>query len=65
MDKFEIKGNWEEIRARLQQKYPGLTKNDLTYTVGQGEELLRRLGEKTGQSRSALIKDITTLRSKG
>lgn len=61
MDKFEIEGNWEEIRARLQQKYPGLTKDDLTYTVGQGEELLRKLGQKTGKSREALIKDLNSM----
>lgn len=61
MDKFEIKGNWEEIRTRLQQKYPGLTKDDLTYTVGQGEELLRKLGKKTGKSREALIKDLNSM----
>ncbi len=61
MDKFEIKGNWEEIRTRLQQKYPGLTKDDLTYTVGQGEELLRKLGKKTGQSREALIRDLNSM----
>lgn len=47
MDKFEITGNWEKIRAKLQQKYSGLTNDDLTYTVGQGEELLRKLGKKT------------------
>lgn len=61
MEKFEIKGNWEEIRTRLQKKYPGLTKDDLTYTVGQGEELLHKLGKKTGQSREALIKDLNSM----
>ncbi len=61
MDKLEIKGNWEDIRARLQQKYAGLTKEDLTYTVGQGEELLRKLGKKTGQSREALIREINSM----
>lgn len=61
MNEFEIKGNWEKIRARLQQKYPGLTSDDLTYVVGQGEELLRRLGEKTGKTRKALIGEINSM----
>lgn len=61
MDKFEIKGNWEKIRTKLQQKYPGLTNDDLTYTVGQGEELLRKLGEKTGRTREALIRDMKSI----
>jgi hypothetical protein len=61
MDKFEITGNWEKIRAKLQQKYSGLTKDDLTYTVGQGEELLRKLGKKTRQSRATLIKEINSM----
>ena len=61
MNEFEIKGNWEKIRARLQQKYPGLTSDDLTYVVGQGEELLRKLGEKTGKTREALIGEINSM----
>jgi len=61
MNEFEIKGNWKKIRAKLQQKYPGLTNDDLTYVVGQGEELLRKLGEKTGKSREAIIGEINSM----
>ncbi len=61
MDEYEIKGNWEKIRTKLQQKYAGLTNDDLTYAVGQGEELLKKLGKKTGKSREALIKEIDSM----
>ncbi|MFO7615244.1 MAG: iron chelate uptake ABC transporter family permease subunit, partial [Bacteroidales bacterium] len=31
MDKLEIKGNWNELKGKLKQKYAGLTDSDLTY----------------------------------
>ena len=61
MDKLEIKGNWNEIKGKLKQKYANLTDNDLTYTEGQTDELLGKLQKKTGKSREELIKEIKSL----
>lgn len=61
MDKLEIKGNWNEIKGKLKQKYANLTDDDLTFAEGQSEELLGKLQKKTGKSREALIKEIENL----
>jgi uncharacterized protein YjbJ (UPF0337 family) len=60
MDKLEIKGNWNQIKGRLKQKYGKLTDDDLIYAEGQADELLGRLQEKTGQTREELIKEINS-----
>jgi uncharacterized protein YjbJ (UPF0337 family) len=61
MDKLEIKGNWNQIKGKLKQKYAKLTDDDLVHLEGKGDELLGRLQEKTGQSREALIKEINSM----
>ena len=62
MDKLEIKGNWNQIKGKLKQKYASLTDDDLTYAEGQGDELLGKLQKKTGQSREALIEEINSMK---
>ena len=62
MDKLEIKGNWNQIKGKLKQKYAELTDDDLTYAEGRGEELLGKLQNKTGQSREALIEEINSMK---
>ena len=61
MDKLEIKGNWNEIKGKLKQKYANLTDDDLIFTEGQTEELLGKLQKKTGKSRQDLINEIESL----
>jgi len=62
MDKLEIKGNWNQIKGKLKQKYAQLTDDDLTKIEGKSEELLGRLQSKTGRSREALINEINAMR---
>ncbi len=45
-----IKGNWNEIKGRLKQKYANLTDDDLLFTEGKEDELLGRLQKKLGKS---------------
>lgn len=61
MDKLEIKGNWNEIKGKLKQKYADLTDIDLTFTKGQEEELLGKLQKKIGKSREEVIRMIKSL----
>jgi len=61
MDKLEIKGNWNEIKGKLKQKYADLTDDDLSFAEGQTDELLGKLQKKTGKSRQELIKEIESL----
>jgi uncharacterized protein YjbJ (UPF0337 family) len=61
MDKLEIKGNWNQLKGKLKQKYAELTDDDLTNLEGKSDELLGKLQLKTGKSREALIKEINSL----
>jgi uncharacterized protein YjbJ (UPF0337 family) len=58
---LKIKGNWNEIRGKIKQKYAGLTDNDLLYEEGKEDELLGRLQKKTGQSKEEIKKWIDKL----
>ncbi len=46
MDKLEIKGNWNELKGKIKQKYADLTDDDLKYEDSKDDELLGRLQQK-------------------
>lgn len=48
MDKLEFKGNWNQIKGKLKQKYAQFNDDDLTNIEGKSEELLGKLQKKTG-----------------
>lgn len=51
MDKLEIKGNWNEKKGKLKQKYAELTDDDLLYSEGKADELIGRVQKKLGVTR--------------
>jgi uncharacterized protein YjbJ (UPF0337 family) len=59
--KLEIKGNWNEIKGKLKQKYGQLTDDDLTFAQGKEDELLGRLQQRLGQNTEDLRKTIEEL----
>lgn len=61
MDKLQIKGNWNQIKGNLKQKYGELTDDDLTYVEGKEDELLGRLQKKTGKTKEQLAEEINKL----
>ena len=61
MDNLRIKGNWNQLKGKVKQKYAELTDDDLMYAEGESEKLLGKLQEKRGKSREALIKEINSL----
>jgi uncharacterized protein YjbJ (UPF0337 family) len=61
MDRLSFKGNWDEIKGKLKQKYADLTDDDLTFIEGKEDELLGRLEKRTGKARAQLRKEIETL----
>lgn len=61
MDKLELKGNWNEIKGKVKQKYGDLTDNDLRYEEGKDDELLGRLQQKLGKTRSELVTWLKSL----
>ncbi|MBP7246044.1 MAG: CsbD family protein [Bacteroidia bacterium] len=61
MNKTEIKGNWNEIKGKLKQKYADLTDDDLTYAEGKKDEMLGKIQKKIGKSEDELNKIIESL----
>ena len=57
----ELKGNWNETKGKLKQKYAMLTDNDLLLVEGKQDELLGRLQVKLGKTKEeihALISEL-------
>ena len=61
MNTLDIKGNWNEIKGKLKQKYSDLTDDDLLYIKGKEEELIGKLQKKMGKSRQRIVAEIESL----
>jgi len=55
---MNLKGNWNEIKGKLKQKYGQLTDDDLAFTEGKEEELLGRLQKRLGKSKEDVRREI-------
>ena len=58
MTKLQIKGNWNEVKVKLKQKYAQLTDDDLTFAEGKEEELLGRLQQRLGKNKDEIRRAI-------
>ena len=61
MNTTELKGNWNEQKGKLKQKFAVLTDNDLMYEEGKREEMFGKLQIKLGKSREELNKIVDSL----
>ena len=61
MNTFTMKGTWNEIAGRLKQQFANLTDDDLLFKQGKEEELLGRLQQKLGKTKSELRKLIAKI----
>lgn len=61
MNTTEIKGNWNELKGKLKQKYATLTDDDLLLAEGKQEELVGRLQEKLGKTKEEMHKILSNL----
>ncbi len=61
MDTLRIKGNWNQLKGKIKQKYGNLTDDDLTFREGQEDELVGRIQKKTGQAREEIISFINSI----
>ncbi|HLX90294.1 MAG TPA: CsbD family protein [Puia sp.] len=58
---LKMKGNWNEIKGKMKQKYANLTDNDLLYEEGKDDEFYGRIQKKTGQTKEAIKSWIDSL----
>jgi uncharacterized protein YjbJ (UPF0337 family) len=61
MNTTAIKGNWNEQKGKLKQKFATLTDNDLMFDEGKKDEMLGRLQVKLGKTKEELHKMIAAL----
>jgi len=51
MNTTELKGTWNEQKAKLKQKFAVLTDNDLMFEDGKKEEMFGKLQIKLGKTK--------------
>ena len=56
-----LKGNWNETKGKLKQKFAILTDNDLMFVEGKKDEMLGRLQVKLGKTKEQLLGIIEAL----
>ena len=61
MNKLTFKGNWNEVKGKLKQKYAQLTDQDLLFAEGKDDELLGRLEQKLGKKKDEIRTMIARL----
>lgn len=61
MTTLKLKGQWNEIKGKLKQKYGQLTDDDLTFAEGKDDEMLGRLQKKLGRAKEDIRKEIESL----
>jgi uncharacterized protein YjbJ (UPF0337 family) len=61
MNSLQTSCSWKEIKAKLKQRYPVLTDDDLTFSNGREETLLARLQKRLGKSSEELRQIIRDL----
>ena len=54
MNATELKGNWNEQKGKLKQKYANLTDDDLMFAEGKKDEMLGKLQIKLGKTKEEL-----------
>jgi len=57
----ELKGNWNEIKGKLKQKFGMLTDSDLLFAEGKQDEMLGRLQTKLGRTKAEIHKIIAEI----
>ena len=61
MNTTELKGNWDEQKGKLKQKFATLTDDDLLFAEGKKEEMMGKLQVKLGKTKEELHELIGSL----
>lgn len=47
----KLKGNWNQVKGNLKQKWAELTDDELLYEEGKEDEFIGRIQQKTGETK--------------
>lgn len=61
MNEQTIKGNWNEMKGKIKQKWGDVTDDDLTYAEGKEDEMWGKLQQKVGKSKDEIKKEINDM----
>ena len=61
MNTTASKGNWNEQKNRLREKFSSLTESDLQFTNDRKNEMFFKVQLKLGKTKDELIRIISTL----
>jgi uncharacterized protein YjbJ (UPF0337 family) len=61
MTTLNLKGNWNEVKGKLKQKYGQLTDDDLTFSEGKEDELIGRIQKRLGKDKDDVRQMIADL----
>jgi uncharacterized protein YjbJ (UPF0337 family) len=61
MNTTELKGDWNEMKGKLKQKFAQLTDDDLLFAEGKKDELYGRLQSKLGKTKDEVHQIISDL----
>ena len=61
MNTTELKGNWNEQKGKLKQKFAVLTDNDLMFEEGKKDEMFGKIQIKLGKTKEEFDKIIAAL----
>jgi uncharacterized protein YjbJ (UPF0337 family) len=62
MNNTEMKGNWNEQKGKLKQKFAQLTDDDLMFAEGKKDEMLGKLQIKLGKSKEEMEEILSSLK---
>lgn len=60
MNSEQIKGNWNQIKGNVKQKYGVEMDDDETYSEGKFDEVVGKIQEKTGKAKEDIKKEIAS-----
>tara|TARA_B100001750_G_C14910569_1_gene304409 strand:+ start:202 stop:411 length:210 start_codon:yes stop_codon:yes gene_type:complete len=60
MNSEQIKGKWNQIKGKMKQEYGIQANDDETFSEGKFDELLGRAQEKTGKTKEAIKREISS-----
>jgi uncharacterized protein YjbJ (UPF0337 family) len=55
MNKTEVKGNINELKGKLKQRFAVLTDNDLMHKEGKEDEMWGKIQKKVGKTKEQLL----------
>lgn len=62
MDNQTLKGEWNQLKGTVKQKWAELTDDDLTHIEGDRDRLVGRVQERYGHSREDAERDVDNWR---